>query len=79
METRRQASTCRWAVPTLFFAPPLWFFAWDAPRTCLRKGMTLAPGASDPCLRCASWEPPAEAAGDMPKSVPQPDGHLDIT
>jgi hypothetical protein len=62
MERTNHASTCRWAVPTLFFAPPIWLYAWDAPWTCIRGGEPRVLGSTDQCGRCPRLEPPAESA-----------------
>jgi hypothetical protein len=59
MPRQEQASTCRWAVPTLFLAPPIWFYAWDAPWTCVRRGAARVLGSADQCCGCPGWEPAA--------------------
>jgi hypothetical protein len=57
MSRREQASTCRWAVPTLFLAPPIWFYAWDAPWTCVRRAAPRVLSSTDQCCGCPRWEP----------------------
>ena len=63
MHITTRASTCRWAVPTLFFAPPLWMYAWDAPWTCVRDGDSRVLGSTHGCATCPGWESPAEMVG----------------
>jgi hypothetical protein len=60
MSQREQGSTCRWAVPTLFLAPPIWLYAWDAPWTCVRHGAARVLASTDECCGCPGWEPAAD-------------------
>jgi hypothetical protein len=53
----RHASTCRWATPTLFLAPPFWFEADNAPWTCVRDVTPHVLDTTEPCAICGRWEP----------------------
>ena len=57
MNTRRGASTCRWAAPTLLLPAPIWFEAEDSPWTCLRDAAPRALETTNPCAICQRWEP----------------------
>jgi 2,3-bisphosphoglycerate-dependent phosphoglycerate mutase len=50
------ASTCRWAVPTLFVPVPFWWEAEDRPWTCVR-GAPRTLETTEVCADCPYWEP----------------------
>lgn len=60
MENRRNATTCRWATPTLFQPDPMWLGAWDRPWTCVRDPQPCPLGTTDECGSCSWWEPHEE-------------------
>jgi hypothetical protein len=62
MNSNRQASSCRWAIPTLLVDAPLWLYAWDAPWACVCDDEPRVLGTTHRCATCGRWEPPAEAA-----------------
>ncbi len=62
---RRHAANCRWATPTLFLRPPLWFEAERAPWTCLRDKRPRVLTTTEACAACPRWEP-----RDVAPSIP---------
>ncbi len=56
MELKHDATTCRWAAPTLFLPRPLWFGAWDAPWACTRESVPHILDTTDVCATCPYWE-----------------------
>jgi hypothetical protein len=61
--TRRSASTCRWATPTILLAAPFWFEAEACPWSCLRNGKPRPLPTTEACRACPRWEArPAPAA-----------------
>jgi hypothetical protein len=60
METKRSASNCRWAVPTLFQPSPIWIEAWDCPWTCVRDTPSRRLKTTEECGTCVRWEARAE-------------------
>lgn len=59
----RSASTCRWAMPTLFLQAPFWFESEHAPWTCLRDAAPQVLTSTEPCALCPRWEPRPSTAG----------------
>jgi hypothetical protein len=58
--TPHSASNCRWAVPTLYLAPPIWLAAWDTPWVCLRNSTPRPLETTGLCATCPRWEAPAD-------------------
>jgi hypothetical protein len=56
MRTQRSATTCRWAVPTLFQPVPTWLDAWDRPWTCVRDNPARPLETTEVCHECSRWE-----------------------
>jgi len=50
------ASTCRWAVPTLFLPAPFWWEAEDRPWACLREATPRVLETTEVCADCPYWE-----------------------
>jgi len=65
MTPTRTASTCRWAVPTLFLAPPYWFDAEVRSWTCLRHAVPQALDSTVACATCPHWEPRSADDADV--------------
>lgn len=63
-DRKRQASTCRFATPTLFLPAPYWLDAEAAPWTCIRGAVPHLLLTTDPCESCPHWEPAGRAAED---------------
>ena len=59
METKRSATSCRWAIPTLFQAEPIWLDAWARPWTCMRDSAPRTLLTTEECRSCPGWEPQA--------------------
>ena len=57
METMHSATTCRWAMPTLFLQPPLWLQATDYPWSCTRDIEPRPLLTTDECQSCPRWQP----------------------
>jgi hypothetical protein len=53
----RLVQTCRWAQPTLFLQPPLWYEAWDYPWSCTADGIVRILADPGACRICPRWEP----------------------
>jgi hypothetical protein len=51
------ASTCRWALPTLFIRAPFWWVAEDCPWACIIGGTPRLLETTGGCATCARWEP----------------------
>jgi hypothetical protein len=51
--------TCRWAEPTLFLQPPLWYEAWDYPWSCTAGGIARILTDVTACRACPRWQPQA--------------------
>lgn len=51
------ASTCRWAVPTLFLPAPFWWEADDRPWSCIRGAAPRVLETTEVCATCPYWEP----------------------
>lgn len=57
------ASTCRWAQPTLLLPDQTWLFAADCPWSCQHDAKTRVLQTTAVCEYCPRWEPrPATAA-----------------
>jgi hypothetical protein len=55
------AVTCRWASPTIFFPPPVWFEAEHRPWTCRYGACPRVLDTTDSCATCRHWEPRSSA------------------
>ena len=62
----RSAATCRWAVPTLFLASPLWCDAESSPWTCGRDVIPRILATTDVCQSCSQWEARARRGSIVP-------------
>ncbi len=56
MDDTHGATTCRWAIPTLFLSEPLWLDAWNYPWSCLRDPTPRILHTTDVCTLCPRWE-----------------------
>jgi len=56
---RHSPQFCKWGEPTLFLAHPLWLSAWDSPWSCSHPLHTGPLEATDTCMTCPDWAPPA--------------------
>jgi len=65
MSESHRAANCRWAVPTLFLAPPAWIDASDRPWTCVRDAVPREMETTDACGECVRWEPHSAAAAGL--------------
>lgn len=77
MSTPHTAANCRWAVPTLFMAAPIWADASDRPWTCLREHTPRELESTDVCRTCANWTSRV-AAEAAPQATDTPRYFLDI-
>ncbi len=80
MNRSQTASSCRWAVPTIFVAGPTWTDAADRPWTCSR---TPGPGeleSTDICRTGAYWNarPGTTSPGTSAETPELPAYFLDI-
>jgi hypothetical protein len=50
------ASTCRWAVPTLFLQAPFWWEAEDRPWSCIRGTTPRVLATTEVCADCPYWK-----------------------
>ncbi|MGE5245350.1 MAG: hypothetical protein ACM3SQ_14060 [Betaproteobacteria bacterium] len=57
MITKRSASTCKWAKPTMSMPLPTWLEAWDRPWTCVRDETPTTLETTERCEDCPRWEP----------------------
>jgi hypothetical protein len=58
-------ASCKWGVPTLFLAKPVWLEAWDTPWSCVRvKPRPLE--STDECAQCPNWTPRTNAVSTQP-------------
>jgi hypothetical protein len=65
------ASTCRWAIPTLFLPAPYWWDAEDRPWACVRDGAPRALETTEVCTDCPYWEPRTRGPLTGPVSMVQ--------
>jgi hypothetical protein len=65
MKSNRSATTCRWAVPTLFQPAPIWMESWGRPWTCVRDAQAQPLDTTEVCADCPRWDArdDAESAG----------------
>lgn len=57
MERRHTATSCRWAVSTLYLDSPLWLQSWNCPWSCLRDTEPRLLETTDECRTCSRWQP----------------------
>jgi hypothetical protein len=55
MNSTHAASTCRWAEPTVFAEPPLWFYANDCFWTCSSGNKPRLLQTTNTCCSCPQW------------------------
>jgi hypothetical protein len=60
------ASTCRWAVPTIFLPAPFWWQAEDRPWACVRGETPRLLETTEACAECPHWDPlPRQPTADV--------------
>jgi hypothetical protein len=49
------ASSCQWAVPTVFLPAPFWWESEDRPWACVRTGTPRTLETTEVCADCPYW------------------------